>query len=208
MFDINSFLAEKLGHLRGSFEIPPPIRLPDDNQTVQDVPGKSTLLKFTVWGNWNHFELFGSKTWNFRQLLFFWDTLYIKIYTITPDFKAWHYWIWPLHCFITPCVTALMCFAIVILQLPSQFPTVQLFLLSLNCIHSFCQRSRCQPPARSKCDVTTKKLREYFVCDAARTCNGYICSLSATSPSHLSGIGSQCAAPTGCFCNCFPQKMI
>ena len=56
------FLAEKLGHLRGSFEIPPPIRLPDDNQTVQDVPGKSTLLKFTVWGNWNHFELFGSKT--------------------------------------------------------------------------------------------------------------------------------------------------
>ena len=55
---------------------------------------------------------------------FFWDTLYIKIYTNTPDFKAWHYWIWPLHCFITPCVTALMCFAIVILQLPSQFPTV------------------------------------------------------------------------------------
>ena len=124
VFDINSFLAEKFDHLRGSFEIPPPIRLPDDNQTVQDVPGKSILLKFTVWGNWNHFELFGSKTWNFRQLLFFWDTLYIKIYTITPDFKAWHYWIWPLHCFITPCVTALMCFAIVILQLPSQFPTV------------------------------------------------------------------------------------
>ena len=27
-------------------------------------------------------------------------------------------------------------------------------------------------------------------------------------PPHLSGIGSQCAAPTGCFCNCSPQKMI
>ena len=27
-------------------------------------------------------------------------------------------------------------------------------------------------------------------------------------PPHLSGIGSQCAAPTGCFCNCSPQKTI